>query len=234
MAAFTSLLDPAMHTSKALEMSRLMAERKAQMNRDDTRCVSAVCPRPDNFRQPSKPLAPMIRKISAEEGVKAVDLSAPLLPRMTIAQLYKWKALLMRRIQQERDTIFFVTVDTISPTEAILVMDVELKQGALVTAGVQYVSDAQAILWRGEDFVRVAGLRDQFDSLKQMLRPILCHTEECAVCLETLADLTGGVTAGSSFACAHMICAKCAPSLTECPICRETKPMMRKRYHTTM
>lgn len=97
---------------------------------------------------------------------------------------------------------------------------------------VQYTGHAQAILWKGEDYVRVSGLRASFlVALKQITRAVLAREdecEECAICLEPLAGTAmGAVTALYSFACGHMLCPKCAQLALECPVCRETKPFRR-------
>ena len=224
----TTLLNLNIDLTKPLEAQRVLAERKAQAAKDDVRCVGTVYPRPDDFVQPMEPLAPLIRKIAEERKIEAIDLSAPLLPRMTIAQVWKWKSLLMKKIEMKPQTIFYVTVDNISPTEAILAFDAEIKKCAM-TSGVAFQSYAQAILWRGEDWVRVAGLRNDMTSLKQQMRPLTDPDDECALCLEKITDAMSAVTAGSEFACGHMICKTCGPSLQACPICREAKPMLRRR-----
>ena len=146
-------------------------------------------------------------------------MSAALLPRRTMAQVYKWKAKLFARIEREPETIFFVTVDNISATEAILAFDSDIKDASLMS-GMAFQGHAQGVVWRGEDYARLAGVDSDLSVVKHGMRSILCPDYECVVCLETMSQEVTAAAGGSKFACAHMICARCGPSVSECPVCR--------------
>lgn len=205
--------------SKPLVAQRRMAEMKADKNVNDKRFVGVLFPRPDNFRQPKGDLATAIREAASSHDIKAVDMSGALLPCMTMAQLYKWEAKLCARIEKEPETIFFVTVDKISATEAILALDSVIKCASLMS-GMVFQGHAQGIVWRGEDYARLAGVDRDLGVVKHAMCSILCPDYECVVCLETMSQEVTAAAGGAKFACAHMICARCGSSMSECPVCR--------------
>lgn len=215
-----------MIVDRPLAAQRLFAEMKADTEKDDKRCVGQLFPRPDNFRQPKGDLAAAIHEAATSHGMRAINMSPALLPRMTMAQVHKWKAKLFARIEEEPDTIFFVTVDNISATEAILAFDSQIKIAAL-SSGVDFQGHAQGVVWRGDDYVRLAGIRSDLSVVKQMMRTVLSPDTECVICLETMAEEIAAATAASKFSCAHMICARCGPSVDECPVCRN-KTVVRR------
>ena len=202
-----------------LKLQRILAEMKAADVAHDKRCVGTLFPRPSNFVQPKGNVAHAILEAAREHNVKAVDLSAPLLPRMTIAQAYAFKARLFRRIEEDPKTIFFITVDQISATEAILLFDHDLKFAAS-SSNMQYRGNAQGLVWRGEDYLRLCGIDENMNAVKQGLRPLLSPDEECVVCMEVLTEIVSAISASSKFACGHVLCARCAASVKECPTCR--------------
>ena len=89
--------------------ARALSAMHAEKNKDDTRSVGTLFPRPGNYVQPRGDLAAAISGAASECGLKAVNVSAPLIPRMTMAQMYKFDAMLMSRIEKEPKTIFFIT-----------------------------------------------------------------------------------------------------------------------------
>lgn len=216
--------------SNPLAAQSYLAEMKADLARGDTRCVGSLFTRPENFRQPKGDLASAIQKAASENGINSVNMSAALLPRMTMEQCFKWKAKLFKRIESEPDTIFFVTVDNISATEAILAFDSDIKNAAL-SSGMAYQGFAQGIVWRGEDYVRLAGIDSDLSVVKHGMSTILAGSAaceaprdyECVVCLETMTEEITAAAGGSKFTCAHVICVRCGSAVSECPICRNKK-----------
>ena len=207
-----------------LTRARVLAERRARTLQSCTQAIGILYPRPDTFLQPRGRISDAIVRTAAEHRLVALDVSGCLMPRMTVAQLYRWNAKLLGRVETSPETLFYATVDDITPTEAILAIDDEMRRVAQ-HVGSTFVGHAQGYVWRGEKWVRIAGVRDDTTVVARALRPILGTDDECAVCLEVLADCESStlMTAIAPFTCGHVLCRTCSSRVTACPLCRSTR-----------
>jgi hypothetical protein len=183
-----------------------------------------------NYQVPSSiNISEMLMKIICDGGCKGRDLSEELNPNMTVLEINQWKLRLYESIHKNPDTIFFVTCDAITPIEGIMYLDDALKRHALV-GFVKYQGDAQAFAWRGEDYVRIAGLHGfprPLLSLTQQMKTLTEPDQECSICFEVINDdqsIDAIVNGRTQFTCMHTICRKCYEDTTLdcCPVCRCT------------
>ena len=166
-------------------------------------------------------------KVISDNGLNGCDLSADLNPNMTTLDVAKWKVKLYEAVHKNPNTIYFVTCDCVTSIEAILHMDDELKLSAM-TGFVKYQGDAQGLAWRGEDYVRIAGLHgfpEPMHALTQLMKMLTEPDQECVICMEVINDdktVDGIVTGRNQFTCMHSICRKCyeKTKMDSCPVCR--------------
>lgn len=183
-----------------------------------------------NYQMPtSLNVSEMVLKVISDNGLNGCDLSANLNPNMTTLDVAKWKVKLYKAVHKNPNTIYFVTCDCVTSIEAILHMDNELKLSAM--AGfVKYQGDAQGLAWRGEDYVRIAGLHgfsQPMHALTQVMKALTEPDQECVICMEVIKTVYGKtvdsiVTGRSQFTCMHSICRKCyeKEKMESCPVCR--------------
>lgn len=201
------------------------------------------------YLMPPFNLTETITKLVTESGAKACDLSPSLHPRMTFNEVKDWQVKLFERCRDFPDTVFFVTCDCVSSIEAILHIDDETKASALL-GFVRYVGDAQGYAWRGEDYVRIAGVgkTTTAESIAQTMKALTEPDRECCICMEVINDVPlgpnsdGSLTGNSHFTCLHTICRRCYDStkdedgnstMASCPVCRSThtvNAIMSKYY----
>ncbi len=135
-----------------------------------------------NYQVPtSLNISEMLLKIISDNGLKGCDLSADLNPNMTTLDLAKWQVKLYQAVHKNPKTIFFVTCDCVTSIEAILHMDEELKPIA-PSGFVKYQGDVQGMAWRGEDYVRIAGLQSfsqPIHALTQTMKSLTEPDQEC-------------------------------------------------------
>lgn len=204
----------------------LQKERVKQMAAEKVHPKVGVLYSASNYKIPA-PLSKMLLKIISDNGLKGCDLSEDLNPHMTTLDLAEWEVKLYKAVDENPDTIFIVTCDCISSIEPMLYMDNELKLSAM-TGFVKYQGDAQAFAWRGEDYIRIAGLHgfsEPMHALTQMMKTLTEPDQECFICLEVISDdkdVDGIVTGRQQFTCMHSICRKCyeKTKMDSCPLCR--------------
>ena len=182
-----------------------------------------------NYQMPKINVSKTLVEIICAAGLKGVDLSEGLNPNMNRYQVAKWQSRLYEAVNKNPDTIFFITCDSITPIEAIMYLDDELKVAAMA-AFVKYQGDAQGIAWRGEDYVRIAGVHafpHPVLSLTQQMKALTDPEQECVICMEVINDdktVDSIVTGRAQFTCMHNICRLCFEknTLYSCPVCRST------------
>ena len=215
--------------------ARLVEGARADRDRwrGDTRTVWEVSQgmlTPDkSFPFPKQNVAEQLHAIITENGLEACNMSDQLSPQMTIAQLYEFKLRLLTGCHNQPQTVFYVTCDTVTPVEALLFLDDELKLLAL-SCNVRYHGHAQALVWRGEDYVRIGALDEcPAGSLRQAMVTLLDKKVECCVCMKELNEVENAADANvlgtSAFVCQHVLCLECSQderNSEACPICRST------------
>ena len=134
------------------------------------------------------------------------------------------------KVQRQVDPFIVYGIDAAGQAleDAGLVdMDDELKLLAM-TGFVKYQGDAQALAWRGENYVRIAGLHgfsEPMHLLTQLMKTLTEPDRECVICFDVINDdktVDGIVTGRRQFTCMHSICRKCYKDkkMDSCPECR--------------
>ena len=241
--------------SKLVETTRLALEKARKDRSYGGKVVGQVFSAAD-YRMPRINLAQKLHEIILGAGLKACDLSESLHPHMTFLQVKEFQLRVAEGCRDNPDCIFFVTCDSrdcVNSIEAILHIDDEIKSGAFMS-GVRYHGDAQGIAWRGEDFVRFAGVGTVMpvEALDQHMKTLTEPDRECCICFERLNDLPasgfvdGALTSACHFTCMHSICRACYQqardkeghsTMAQCPLCRSKNSMekaLRSAYPREM
>jgi len=185
--------------------------------------VGKVFPTKSEFFMPNVSIADTVRSICSEFGVKVVDLSDKVNPNMKICELALVYTMMFQRMMAEPNTMFIFTCDELNAIECIDAIACHFVPFSISSI---HGVPPQAILYHGEDFFHVRNVRSDTTEIRQGIHMMLDEDIECPVCLEKMSDVQAqrmDLKFGkSSFACGHMLCAKCheEEAVKFCPICR--------------
>lgn len=207
-----------------VHLGAAMTRMNADNMKDDYRIVGTL------FKTIECPMAAFslseeVKKLCDENEVECVDVSDRFNPNMKMSEVAKTHADIFQLIAENPKTMYVISGEELNAIECIDAIACSFSAHFSLTSHRGY--PPQAILFRGEDFYHIRGIKDDKVQLRQAIACMIDQQMECPVCLDPLGEVLPGGTdmkyGRTPFVCGHMMCAQCISGINECPICRNTQ-----------